>query len=342
MHVVIHSSGTKAMTGKRAGVLRFTGLVVAAWFLGGVWATHFILADRDKSVRGSEAPSQIPIPTAGTTKIASASPLSPGMSQRVQPPDGTKPPLEPDMVEIPGGSFRMGCVSGRDCQGDEYPVHTVRIGRFELSKYEVTFEEYDRFTVATGRERAEDEGSGRGRRPVIHVSWEDTVAYARWLSEQTGKRYRLPSEAEWEYAARAGTETKYHFGNDESQLCDYANHWDNSIGSGAPYYEFRNRSCSDGVGARTAIVGSYRANAYGLHDMHGNVWEWVQDCWNGSYRGAPADGSAWESGDCSDRILRGGSWYGGPGVLRSAIRIWSATRNRINLNGFRVARTITP
>ena len=237
----------------------------------------------------------------------------------------------------------MGCVSGLDCQGDEIPVRTVRVERFELSKFEVTFEEYDRFTAATGRARAKDEGWGRGRRPVIHVSWEDAVGYTKWLSEQTGKRYRLPSEAEWEYAVRAGTETKYHFGNDESQLCDYANHWDNSIGTDAPFYESRNRSCSDGVGAGTAIVGSYRANAYGLHDMHGNVSEWVQDCWNWSYEGAPADGSAWESGDCSLRVIRGGGLVDFPRFLRSAYRVRFFPDDRSIFGfGFRVARTITP
>jgi formylglycine-generating enzyme required for sulfatase activity len=175
-------------------------------------------------------------------------------------------PYEPEMVEIPGGSFRMGCVSGRDCGDDELPVRAVRVARFELSKYEVTFEEYDRFTVATGRGGADDDEWGRGRRPVINVSWEAAVAYTRWLSEQTGERYRLPSEAEWEYAARAGTETKYHYGNDESRLCEYGNHADTSTN-----YGWRNKTCSDGVGDRTAAVGTYRSNAFGLFDMHGNV-----------------------------------------------------------------------
>ena len=164
----------------------------------------------------------------------------------------------------------MGCVSGRDCEDDERPVHTVRVERFELSKYEVTFEEYDRFTAATGRARADDEGWGRGRCPVINVTWDDAVAYTQWLSQQTGERYRLPSEAEWEYAARAGTSTAYS--------------WGNEIG--------RNRANCYGCGSRwdgrqTAPVGSLSPNGWGLHDMHGNVWEWVQDCWNESYRGAP-------------------------------------------------------
>ena len=171
-------------------------------------------------------------------------------------------PLEPEMVVIPAGRFRMGCVSGKDCAGDEKPVHEVTVGSFALSKYEVTFEEYDRFTAATSRERMDDAGWGRGRRPVINVSWEDAVAYTEWLSVETGLRYRLPSEAEWEYALRAGSVTAYS--------------WGNEIGQG--------RANCDGCGSqwggkKTAPVGAFGANAWGLHDMHGNVWEWVQDCW---------------------------------------------------------------
>ena len=231
----------------------------------------------------------------------------------------------PEMVVIPAGSFQMGCVSGRDC--DEYnndvPVHSVRIALFEMSKYEVTFEEYDAFTDATGRERADDEGWGRGRRPVINVSWHDAVAYTQWLSSQTGKNYRLPSEAEWEYAARAGSTTKYSWGND--------------IGV--------NRANCDGCGSQwddrqTAPVGSFRANRWGLHDMHGNVREWVQDCRNDNYRGAPDDGSAWESGNCHRHVSRGGSWGIRPrDHLRSADRFFYYSYDWFNILGFRVARS---
>ena len=231
----------------------------------------------------------------------------------------------PEMVVIPGGSFRMGCVSDRDCQGDEMPVHEVRIASFELSKHEVTFEEYDRFVAATGRRSPEDVGWGRERRPVINVSWEDAVAYTEWLSSQTGERYRLPTEAEWEYAARAGSTTKYS--------------WGNEIG--------RNRANCDVCGSqwdgeKTAPVGSFSPNPFGLHDMHGNLWEWVQDCWNDSYEGAPTDGSAWTSGDCETRVLRGGSWDSGPVYLRAANRDGDSTGVRSNFIGFRVARTLTP
>ena len=230
-----------------------------------------------------------------------------------------------EMVVIPGGRFQMGCVSGKNCQGDEKPVHEVRVASFALSKYEVTFEEYDRFTAATGRVRADDEGWGRGRRPVINVSWEDAVAYTEWLSDRTGERYRLPSEAEWEYSARAGSTTKYSWGNKKG----------------------RNRANCDGCGSqwddeKTAPVGSFSPNAWGLHDMHGNVREWVGDCWNKRYKGAPTDGSAWESGKCGRRVLRGGSWLNLPGYLRAAGRYRSTTGDRYFNIGFRVARTLDP
>ena len=204
---------------------------------------------------------------------------------------------------------------------------------FALSKCEVTFEEYAPFAAATGR-RTNDEG--RGRRPVINVSWDDAVAYTEWLSEQTGKWYRLPSEAEWEYAAclqrgaprrqaRARTTTRHSWGDD--------------IG--------RNLANCDGCGSQwddkeTAPVGSFPANAWGLHDMHGNVWEWVQDCWNGNYEGAPVDGSAWESGDCSRRVLRGGSWNDTPRILRAAYRFRGSFGGRGDDFGFRIVRMLTP
>ena len=229
----------------------------------------------------------------------------------------------PEMVVIPAGSFKMGCVSGIDCEDDELPVHEVKIDSFAMSKYEVTFEEYDVFAKATGREWANDRDWGRGRRPVINVSWYDASAYAAWLSSQTGKRYRLPTEAEWEYAARAGTETLYSWGNDidvNRANCDgCAGQWDN---------------------VKTAPVGSFEANGWGLHDMHGNVREWVQDCWNKNYEDAPTDGSAWRSGDCSERVVRGGSWFWGPIKLRSAYRRSNETDTRYSMIGFRIARDL--
>ena len=216
----------------------------------------------------------------------------------------------------------MGCVSGNGCYGDEQPVHAVTIAPpFAISKYEVTFEEYDRFTYP---HQADDEGWGRGRRPVINVSWQDAQEYVAWLSSETGAQYRLPSEAEREYAARAGTTTAYW--------------WGNEIGN--------NRANCDGCGSQwdnrmTTPVGSFDANAWGLHDVHGNVWEWVQDCWHDSYAAAPGDGSAWTvGGDCGLRVLRGGSWFYNPRYLRAALRFRNIGGLRNIYYGFRVARTL--
>ncbi|MDE2830787.1 MAG: formylglycine-generating enzyme family protein [Gemmatimonadota bacterium] len=228
----------------------------------------------------------------------------------------------PEMVVIPAGSFQMGCVSGIDCYDDEKPVREVKIDSFALSKYEVTFEEYDAFTDATGRERANDEGWGRGRRPVINVSWYDAIAYTEWLSDQTGKTYRLPSESEWEYAARAGTGTAYSWGDsidyDRANCDGCVSAWD---------------------GEKTAPVGSFEANAWGVYDMHGNVSEWAQDCWRPSYRGVPTDGSAGVRGDCNRRLMRGGSWADKPRILRSATRLTYSSEARSIFYGFRVARS---
>ena len=233
-------------------------------------------------------------------------------------------PTCPELVVIPAGRFRMGCVSGRDCEDDERPVHEVEVGTFALGIYEVTFEEYERFARATGRDRPNDRGWGRGGRPVINVSWGDARAYAAWLSDQTGEWYRLPSESEWEYAAGAGSTTRYSWGDD--------------IG--------RSRANCRGCGSRwdgdqTAPAGSFEANAWGLHDMHGNVWEWVEDCSNANYARAPRDGSAWTTGgNCGRRVLRGGSWDNGPRYLRSGNRSRGDAGLRLDNDGFRVARTL--
>ena len=236
--------------------------------------------------------------------------------------------VAPEMVVIPAGSFRMGCVSGENCDDDELPVHEVTIPEaFAVSVYAVTFAQWDACVLGggCGGYRPDDEGWGRGTRPVIYVSWDDAQEYVGWLSRQTGEVYRLLSESEWEYVARAGSSTAYS--------------WGNAIGN--------NRANCDGCGSQwdfsqTAPVGSFQANAFGVHDMHGNVWEWVEDCWNDSYAGAPSDGSAWRSGDCGLRVLRGGSWYLDPWFLRSAGRFGSSSGFRISSDGFRVARTLTP
>ncbi|MGH7845616.1 MAG: formylglycine-generating enzyme family protein, partial [Candidatus Binatia bacterium] len=166
----------------------------------------------------------------------------------------------PEMVVIPAGRFRMGDIQGNGAK-DEQPVHEVHIpSRIAVSRYEVTFDQYDDFAKATGRDLPDDEGSGRGRRPVVRISWDDAVAYAKWLSQQTGKNYRLPSEAEWEYAARAGTQTTYWWGNEIKQGLA------NCIGCGSRWDN-----------QRSAPVGSFKSNPFSLYDTAGNVSEWVQD-----------------------------------------------------------------
>ena len=237
-------------------------------------------------------------------------------------------PSCPEMVVIPSGRFRMGCVSGLDCEDDEMPVHEVTIpAAFALGRHEVTFAEWDACVSGggCGGHRPNDAGWGRGSRPVMNVSWDDAKEYVAWLSSRTGAEYRLPSESEWEYAARAGTATKYGWGNDIG--ANRANCLGDHCGDQWEY---------------TAPAGSFAPNGFGLFDMHGNVVEWVEDCSNGSYAGAPTDGSAWVRGDCAVRVLRGGSWFNFPWDLRAADRGRIATGDRYGNYGFRVARTLAP
>ena len=268
--------------------------------------------------------------------------------------------LAGEMVSIPGGTFSMGDLSGEG-EDDEKPVHSVAVPTFMMGKYEVTVGQFRRFVEATEyRTDAERNADGKegcsiytrdgwkwtwGRswhnpgysveddHPVVCVSWNDAQAFIEWLTEQTGESYRLTTEAEWEYAARAGSATKYHFGDSESQLCRYANHADSSTN-----FDWQNKSCSDGVGMRTAEVGRYQPNNYGLYDVHGNVNEWLQDCWNENYQGAPVNGSVWELGDCSRRVIRGGSWYNNLRTQRSSDRHGSPRSSRTADIGFRLAQ----
>jgi formylglycine-generating enzyme required for sulfatase activity len=232
----------------------------------------------------------------------------------------------PEMVVIPSGEFTMGSPEGEAGRlPTDGPQHKVTIARpFAVGKYEVTFDEWDACVAAGGcAHKPGDQGWGRGRQPVINVSWEDARAYVSWLSKKTGKPYRLLSEAEWEYAARAGTTTRYPWGDapgtNRANFRDSSSQWSNK---------------------QTAPVGSFAANPFGLHDMIGNVWEWVQDCWNFSYEGAPGDGRAWESGDCGLRVERGGSWNYLPEYARAAIRFRIGPGFRDGSVGFRVARTL--
>jgi formylglycine-generating enzyme required for sulfatase activity len=241
----------------------------------------------------------------------------------------------PEMVRIPAGRFRMGDIQGGG-ESDEKPVHLVSVKQFAMGKYEVTFAEYDKFAQATGRKKPDDEGWGRGHRPVINVSWNDAVAYAGWLSQQTGRQYRLPSEAEWEYAARAKTTTSRYWGNSSDDACRYANVHDKTSKK-ENGFGWTHHNCTDGY-AKTAPVGSLKSNAFGLYDTVGNVWEWVADSWHENYKNAPNDGRVWKTGaDNSRRVLRGCSWDSFPVVCRSAVRVRSSSVFRVQYIGFRVA-----
>jgi formylglycine-generating enzyme required for sulfatase activity len=238
----------------------------------------------------------------------------------------------PAIVEIPPGTFMMGSPDTEpDHQGyvaiAAAPVHRVTIpASFAAGKYEVTFDEWDACVAAGGcSHKPGDEGWGRGRHPVMNVSWNDVQTYLVWLSNKTGKTYRLLSEAEWEYVARAGTTTPFHTGA--------------TISTSQANFNVK-FTYPPGKRDRTVPVGSFGANQFGLHDVHGNVWEWVQDCLNENYKGAPSDGSAWAAGGCGERILRGGSWFFRPRALRSSERYWYRSDDRDSIGGFRVARTL--
>ncbi len=271
----------------------------------------------------------------------------------------------PEMVVIAGGPFVMGAAPGEEARenlADTFrhrsePQREVMVQRFSMGKFEVTRGQYRQFAEATRRgddgcfvwagaafEKVatndwRDPGYAQDdNHPVACVSWDDADAYARWLSKKTGKRYRLPSEAEWEYAARADTATARYWGGDDSEVCRHANGADRSARTQVPGADQWAVADCDDRAAYTAPAGSYRANAFGLHDMLGNVEEWMQDCWNGNYRGAPTDGSAWTTGDCTLRAVRGGSWDDAPVGLRAAYRVGSPTVIRVYRRGFRVAR----
>ena len=284
------------------------------------------------------------------------------------PVDATAPgsvfrdcPTCPEMVVVPAGEFLMGSDRRDDESYDnERPRHRVTVEGFALGVHEVTRDGYAAFVAATGRGSGDrcaafdddnrrwewrSEASWRspgypqaGDHPVVCVNWEDAQAYVRWLSSETGEAYRLPSEAEWEYAARAGTTTRRHWGDDPDDGCAYANGADRTFK--ARVDDWTVADCTDGV-VWTSPVGAYQPNGFDLHDTLGNVWEWVEDCGHDDYDGAPRDGSAWtRGGDCGRRVLRGGSWLVDPRNLRSANRLRDDAWVRSVILGFRVARTL--
>ncbi len=276
----------------------------------------------------------------------------------------------PEMVTIPAGSFTMGVPPGEEKRegysgwvgGDAQPQRRVTLEySFSLGRYEVTRAQFEAFVQATGHVTGpscwtagmngqsgdvlvrnwRDPGfTQTPNDPVVCVNWDDAQAYVAWLKRTTGKHYRLPSEAEWEYAARAGSQTARYWGDGRDGACQYANVADLTAASRRNWEKDPKRTflCTDGY-AYTAPVGQFRPNAFGLYDMLGNVWEWTGDCWNQNYNGAPTNGGAWVQGDCSIRVMRGGAWYYPPETLRAGNRFRGAAGDRGIAYGFRVART---
>lgn len=239
----------------------------------------------------------------------------------------------PELVVVAAGRFRMGSPNHEPGRfPNEGPEHEVVFAQpFALGRFPVTFNEFDVFCDATTFPYPGNGGWHRGRRPVINVSWEGAQAYLRWLRERTNEPYRLPSEAEWEYGCRAGTNTPFWTGS--TITTEHANYNGKYVYGAGMVGEDRKR---------TTDVDAFAANAWGLHDMHGNVWEWTQDCYKGSYDGVPADGSSYFAAHCKSRVLRGGSWLGEPALARSAVRFRHEPWIELSYLGFRVARTLAP
>lgn len=283
--------------------------------------------------RGGDKP--VAEPLSGTPEVVMSDKRSEPAATQVAPSAESVRPVAPgskdcdvcpEMVKIPAGSFVMGA---NDVSEKEKPPHPVTFAQpFAAGRFEVTFDEWDACVRERGCKHSPgDDGWGRGRRPVINVSWNDARQYTQWLSAKTGKTYRLLSEAEWEYVARAGVTT--------------------------PLYELEKINPNQagrfnllilpaglaGIKQQTLPVGSFQPNAFGLYDLHSNAWEWTEDCWNASYHGAPAHGAAWTSGDCSRRAVRGGAWSYRRG-WRSADRGGESATTRSGLIGFRVARAL--
>lgn len=295
-------------------------------------------------------------------------PLDPKQERALKPGDAFEDcDACPTMIVAPAGAFTMGSPESEPQRsGNEGPQRTVVVARpFAIGKYEVTVDQFAAFvnetgydangscyTYEQGKVESRPSRSWRnpgypqtGAHPVACVSWRDAQAFVTWLAKKTGKAYRLPTEAEWEYAARArtspGPAPRYGFGDDANALCRFGNAADQAGQKLIAGEKTAFAACNDRY-AYAAPAGSFAPNAFGLHDMHGNVWEWTEDCYHANYGGAPTDGAAWINGDCSRRVLRGGSWVDFPHHLRAAYRYMHAADERSGIIGFRVARTIAP
>jgi formylglycine-generating enzyme required for sulfatase activity len=265
----------------------------------------------------------------------------------------------PELVVIVSGIFDMGSPDSEDRRGhDEGPVHSVKISAFAMGKTEITRGQFAEFVKKSGYitgdkcwtlekgNYEERTGSWRepgfpqdDKQPVACINWNDAQTYVKWLSHKTGKKYRLPTEAEWEYAARGNTSTARYWGDNPDEACTYANTADKTALAtidGATSWSVHN--CTDSF-AYTAPVGRFKANVFGLYDMLGNVWEWTEDNYHDSYNGAPTDGSVWQGGG-TKHVLRGGSWNNSPWDVRADTRYKSEADVRFSSFGFRVARSL--
>jgi formylglycine-generating enzyme required for sulfatase activity len=310
----------------RIGVSRASNNEQVPWVASSL-VEEFFFSSRPVASAPSPAPSRIPEPAPSRPTIPEPAPAPPARSSPSEASASSSNPGDSfrdcrecgEVVVVPAGSFEMGSSTEY-----ENPVHRVTIAKpFAIGRNEVTFEEWES-CVNDGacKYRPDDRSWGRGNRPVINVSWMDAKVFLTWLSQKTGRTYRLPTEAEWEYAARGGTNTPYWWGRD--------------VGSG----HANCRDCKTGNPQQTAEVGSYKPNPFSLHDTAGNVAEWVEDCWNDNYRGAPRDGSAWLKGECRLRVLRGGAFDSTARYLRSSSRFRYDSDVRYTANGFRVLREL--
>jgi formylglycine-generating enzyme required for sulfatase activity len=302
------------------------------------WVASSLVDEFYFGTTGRSAPAPSPAPTPTPAPPAPSPAPAPAPVARPSPPPPPPPPpvasesgsSKPgdvfrdcsdcvELVVVPAGSFDMGSSTEY-----ENPMHRVTIPKaFAIGRFEVTFDEWDKCAEeGECKFRPEDRDWGRGKRPVINLSWVDAKAFVTWLSKKTGRTYRLPSEAEWEYAARAGTNSPYW--------------WGREVGS----HQANCRECNTGEVQKTLPVGTFKPNAFGLYDTAGNAAEWVEDCWNDNYRGAPNNGSAWASGQCRLRVLRGGAFDSQAKYLRSTARFRYDVDVRFVANGFRVLREL--
>ncbi len=290
-----------------------------------------------KATKATKAAKAAEAAEAAATALEAAAPLSAPVAVRALPTkpgdtfrDGRHMPL---MVVVPPGEFEMGSPETEEDRNDgEGPVHQVRIRyTFAVGVYAVTFDEWDTCVDDGGCNGYDpnDQGWGRGKRPVVNVSWNDAQLYLQWLNEKSGRTYRILSEAEWEYVARAGSSTPFYFG--DTITTSQANFNGNDTYGGSTTGIYREQ---------TTVSGRFGCNGFGLYDVHGNIWEWVQDCWNRNYRGAPRDGAPRLDGECSRRAVRGGSWSNDPIFLRCASRFRFSIDSRNPRVGFRIAMSL--